>query len=168
MGERAARNERDRVIALHAAEFALSDAELDIENSSAPESRSAIFSPRSTEGFSGSCGQGEGNIYQGLCSNINNYPIVPWLTTDIANSSTNSSSVRFGRFTGQTMPHNGGPLPAQLPRYIIELMMDNTPGQSADAHYMYRVTAIGFGSGIGTQVVVQSIYRKSDNQEYSP
>ena len=165
MGEKAARNERDRVVALQAAESALSDAELDIENSASPASRSAIFSPVSTEGFTDGCGNGDGNIYQGLCSNLGNAQKSPWLTTTIANAGANSVSVQYGRFTGQTLPHNGGPFPIQLPRYLIELMLDNTAGQSADAHYLYRITAIGFGSSLETQAVVQSYYRKSENKE---
>jgi type IV pilus assembly protein PilX len=165
MGERAVRNERDRVIALHAAESALADAELDIENSTATTSRSAIFSPLSIEGFTDGCSTGDDNIYQGLCNNVGDIKTAPWLTVDIANTNANSSSVQFGHFTGQTMPHDGGPLPGQLPRYIIELMIDNTPGQSANANYMYRITAIGFGSDISTQAVVQSFYRKSINKE---
>jgi type IV pilus assembly protein PilX len=160
MGEKAARNERDKVIALQAAEAALVDAELDIENATASTSRSAIFSPHSAQGFSDGCGTDDDNLYQGLCTSPEGQSAA-WLTAAIADASSHSPSVKFGRFTGQTMPHGGGSLPSELPRYIIELMPDNAAGQTANGAYMYRVTAIGFGSNRDTQAVVQSFYRKS-------
>lgn len=160
MDEKAARNERDRIVALQAAEAALADAELDIENSPSPASRSALFSPHSGIGFSIDCARGDTNIYQGLCLNSTDPRKSAWRTVDIANSSASSVSVRLGRFTGQTMPIGVGPLPAQIPRYVIELMPDSIAGQSADPVYMYRITAIGFGSDPSSQAVVQSFYRK--------
>jgi type IV pilus assembly protein PilX len=172
MGEKAMRNERDKQIAMNAAESALNDAEKDIEHSTAAESRSAIFSSDSAEGFSESCGRGDKNSYQGLCINHEDSKKLTWLTVDIANALTNtsasSSSVQFGHFTGQTMPTisagtSQGPFPAQLPRYIIELMIDNAAGQSAKASYMYRITAIGFGAESATQIVLQSFYRKTES-----
>src|SRR5690349_9465560 len=119
MDEKAARNERDKQIAMHAAEAALADAEKDIENGNSPASRSAIFSPRSAEGFSEGCTSGDRNIYQGLCTHQGQDGA--WMTADIANTGSNSPSVQFGRFTGQTMPTGNGPFPNELPRYIIEL-----------------------------------------------
>ena len=56
MGEKASRNDRDRKIAFEAAESALFDAELDIDNSQ----RSYLFSPNSVEGFALNCGRGDG------------------------------------------------------------------------------------------------------------
>jgi len=51
-GEKAARNDRDRLIAFRAAEAALLDAELDIRHSpDISESRSYIFSADSKQGF---------------------------------------------------------------------------------------------------------------------
>ncbi|MET3109346.1 type IV pilus assembly protein PilX [Oxalobacteraceae bacterium GrIS 1.18] len=154
-------NQHDRLIALEAAESALIDAELDIENSHVNNSRSQLFSRHSAKGFTNGCGKGEANIYQGLCLNNDAATEPIWLSSNIANGNTNSPSVQFGRFTGQTMPSGTGPLPNQLPRYIIELMPDNAPGNSADTTYIYRITAIGFGSNSNTQVVVQSFYRKA-------
>jgi type IV pilus assembly protein PilX len=161
MGEKAARNERDKHIAMHAAEAALADAEKDIENSTAKASRSALFSPYSTEGFTEGCGKGDGNKYQGLCINHGSQHKAAWLDVALTNSDTNSASVQFGRFTGQTMPSGVGPFPAQLPRYIIELMLDTTPGLSASPLYFYRITAVGFGADSSTQIVLQSFYRKT-------
>lgn len=162
MGEKAARNEREKQVAMHAAESALLDAEKDIENSSAKSSRSAIFSPYSTEGFADGCGKGDGNRYQGLCTSHGSGQKSALFSADLANVGRSSPSVEFGRFTGQTLPNGDGPFPIQLPRYIIELMLDTTAGQSASAVYMYRITAIGFGPTSATQIVLQSFYRKSE------
>jgi len=170
MGEKAARNERDKQVAMHAAEAALADAEHDIENSTAATSRSVIFSPFSTEGFTDGCGRGDDNRYQGLCSNQHNNDHShqkdgrkdAWLTVDFSDTNAGSSSVPLGRFTGRTMPVGVGPFPSRLPRYIIELMRDSTAGQATSAAYMYRITAIGFGSDSATQIVLQSFYRKTE------
>ncbi|PRC95052.1 pilus assembly PilX family protein [Solimicrobium silvestre] len=159
MGEKAARNDRDRQIAMQAAEAALTDAEMDIENSS----RSVIFSPDSSEGFTDLCGKGDSNIYQGLCTYNGDRKTAAWLTADIANTSGTAASVKYGRFTGKTMPSGAGPFPNKLPRYLIELMMDTAPGQEVKAAYIYRISAVGFGTNSSTQVVVQSFYRKADS-----
>lgn len=159
MQEKAARNQRDRIIALQSAELALADAERDIENSTAATSRSTIFSPNSSEGFSERCGQGDSNIYQGLC--ISTVPTRSEIITALSSTGANSPSVPFGRFTGQTMPVGNGPLPGRLPRYVIELVKDNSPGQSTDTRYLYRITAVGYGAHSRTQVVLQSVYRKA-------
>lgn len=168
MGEKAARNERDKQIAMHAAEAALADAEKDIENSNAATSRSVIFSPYSTEGFAAGCGRGDENKYQGLCTSDESEQKDAWRTVDLANTDAGSASVQFGRFTGRVMPSGAGPFPGQLPRYIIELILDNTPeqpGSSTRAVYMYRITAIGFGTDSSTQIVLQSFYRKTETEE---
>lgn len=161
IGEKSARNAHDGALALFAAESALIDAELDIENSTATTSRSALFSSHSAAGFSNSCGSGERNLYQGLCLAERTVPKPIWQSADIANTGTNSVSVQFGRFTGRTMPTGHGAGPSRLPRYIIESMLDINPGQIAEQSYLYRITAIGFGISEPTQVVVQSVYRKS-------
>jgi len=159
MEERAARNERDRTIALQSAELALADAEHDIENSTSAASRSFIFSTVTNEGFTEQCGRGDSNLYQGLCLPSVRSPSE--ISQILSGMDANSASVPFGRFTGQTMPTGNGPLPGRLPRYIIELLKDNTPGQVAQARYLYRITAIGFGADSSTQVMLQSVYRKA-------
>jgi len=161
IGEKSSRNEHDRLVAMLAAESALADAETDIENAATNVSRSAMFSPKSNAGFIEGCGKGDANIYQGLCFSNETTPMPLWNTVNIADTGANSISVKFGRFTGRTMPVGQGALPCQLPRYIIELMPDYLPGQAADAPYLYRITAIGFGMSRTTQAVVQSVYRKS-------
>ena len=149
------------MIAILAAESALADAEADIENADTTVSRSALFSPKSNAGFIESCGRGETNSYQGLCFSDETTLKPLWTTVDIADTGANSVSVKFGRFTGRSIPVGQGSLACQLPRYMIELIQENFPGQAADATYMYRITAIGFGTKRTTQAVVQSLYRKS-------
>lgn len=164
--EKAARNDRDRQIAFQAAEAALGDAELDIENSPAPEkSRSRIFSKNSSLGFpddsEASCQSGKGNIYLGLCSHSRDAGKAAWLTANLTDDSSAQNTVPYGTFTGKSFPIGKGNLPSKLPKYIIELLVYNHEGESADqVSYFYRVTAIGFGARENTQVVLQAFYRK--------
>lgn len=165
-GERASRNERDRQIAFQAAEAALMDAELDIENSTDPGSRSALFSKDSALGFPGDgdalCGIGITNRYLGLCKHSLSGAPQTWLAVDFLNENdATTQSVPIGHFTGQSFQVGEGALPIRKPRYMIELMTYNRGGEAADQiSYFYRVTAIGFGAHDTTQVVLQSFYRK--------
>lgn len=163
MGEKAARNERDRQIALQAAEAALLDAETDIENAgAAAASRSSIFAHDRAEGFVAGCGSGTSNRYLGLCLPAGgDVPI--WGTVDFLDQSANASTVPYGHFTGQTFQAGEGVMPARAPRYVIELMPFNIAGGDAThdhISYFYRITAIGFGPQESTQVVLQTFYRK--------
>lgn len=87
------------------------------------------------------------------------------MAIDFGNTDSDAASVPFGRFTGQTLPQGtdagASPFPAQLPRYIIELMTDHSVGQATNSFYIYRITAVGFGTDSKTQAVLQSFYRKS-------
>jgi type IV pilus assembly protein PilX len=162
-GEKASRNERDRQIAFQAAEAALMDAEMDIENSPAQESRSNIFAPDSADGFTPGCGAGSGNIHLGLCNRAEEGTTPIWQSIDFLDQSEQARSVPYGRFTGQSFQTGKGFLPGRKPRYIIELMAYNLPGAGTsgeDMTYFYRVTAIGFGARDETQVVLQTFYRK--------
>jgi len=168
-GEKASRNERDRQIAFQAAEAALMDAELDIENSpSALQSRSAQFSKNSTFGFPAegedSCGAGIENRNLGLCKAAWEGSVPVWQTVDfLDDDSVTTHSVPYGKFTGQVFQTGKGSLSSKSPRYVIELMSYNKPGESAEKDhksYFYRVTAIGFGTRDLTQVVLQTFYRK--------
>jgi type IV pilus assembly protein PilX len=170
-GEKASRNDRDRQIAFQAAEAALKDAELDIEHSpDAGHSRSSRFSKKSAQGFPGEgeplCRAGDGNIDQGLCRHAANGELPAWQAVDFLDAdSATASSVPYGRFTGKFFMTGKGALPVRLPRYVIELMRYNRPGESAEQQegsYFYRITAIGFGAKDTTQVVLQTFYRKED------
>lgn len=174
-GEKASRSDRDRQIALQAAEAALKDAELDIDPQGAvsANSRGDSFDTTSILTFVDGCGAGSGNQYQGMClPSTSGQPV--WQTIDLTDTSTNSVSVTFGKFTGQTMVVGKGAFPTQFPRYIIEAVPDvdiagiadmgqaeNPNAGNTAKKYIYRITAIGFGSNVNTQVVLQSFYRKA-------
>jgi type IV pilus assembly protein PilX len=165
-GEKAARNDRERQIAFQAAEAALMDAELDIENAIGVNSRSGLFDRSSTEGFAAGCGAGLANRHLGLCTRASDGETPVWQSIDFLDASANARSVPYGHFTGQYFQTGGGSLPVRPPRYIIEVMPFNKEGEAAtggDLSYFYRVTAIGFGMRETTQVVLQTFYRKDGN-----
>ncbi|WP_245549160.1 pilus assembly PilX family protein [Noviherbaspirillum massiliense] len=165
-GEKAARGDRDYQIALQAAEAGLMDAELDIENSPDPSiSRSALFAGGGAEGFIAGCGAGLANPHLGLCSQPAEGMPPAWTSIDFLDESANARSVPYGRFTGQSFQAGQGPLPAKVPRYVIELMPYNRAGEDATKGgrtYLYRITSMGFGMRDTTQVVLQTVYRKED------
>lgn len=161
--EKASRNDRDRQIALQAAEAALMDAELDIEGSpDKSKSRSALFGKDYAEGFIAGCGAGSDNPFQGLCQRSEEGGAPVWQSVDFADESDNARSVPHGRFTGHVFQTGQGSLPAKPPRYIIELMHYTGAAASAgeDMTFFYRVTAVGFGMQPTTQVALQTFYRK--------
>ncbi len=167
-GEKSSRNDRDHQIAFQAAEAALLDAEMDIENSpDASRSRSDLFSSTSARGFpadaNAKCGSGVHNNYLGLCRHAEVGSVPIWQTVNFMDdSASTSSSVPYGRFTGQSFHTANGSLPVKLPRYIVELMQYKIPGARADeSSYFYRITALGFGAKETTQVALQTIYRKT-------
>lgn len=170
--KRMSRNQRDTDIAFQAAEAALRDAEYDIQNASAgngtaTNTRSAIFDPTKTTGFPGSgCntgGPGTATPYQGLCQPAPDGATAVWNTVSWSTSGT-PQTVGFGDFTGRTFPTGTGLLPAQKPRYIIEILPDRTIGGNVQgpATFLYRITAVGWGPNLGAQVMLQSVYRKTD------
>lgn len=166
-GERAARNDRDRQIAMQAAEAALTDAEFDIEGtapaSSGKKNRAALFQRQFHAAFEAGCGTSttDANGTQGLCAQPATDSKPAWLTINLAQDTTRS--VAFGTFTARSFPANEiGIQPARPPRYIIENIRDY--GASADGargnDRAYRITAVGFGPRDNTYVVLQTIYRK--------
>lgn len=159
--EKSARNERDRYIALQAAEAALADAERDIEGGSDRASaRAAMFADGSAIGFADGCGHGADSVNLGLCTRAPP-PLAPaWQAADLSGDS--GCAVPYGKFTGAAMPTGSGSLPARTPRYIIELMPLARAGEDAGqrAGNFYRITSIGFGTRDTTRVVLQSFYRK--------
>lgn len=163
-GEKAARGERDRHIAFQAAEEALMDAERDIEGQPGAPGRSAMFASDSAAGFAADCvGQ------PGLCLPAAGSAPPIWLVKELdADDESVGGAVAYGRFTGAAMQTGQGFLPFRRPRYLIELLPFHAPGEeagaplgaAAPASYLYRVTAIGFGASVDTQVVLQTYYRK--------
>ena len=167
--EKASRNDRDRQIAFQAAEAALMDAELDIENSPASSaSRSKLFSKGSALGFPTEgedvCHAASAGKHHGLCRRTPDGTAPAWQSVDFADDAASSArSVPYGKFTGQSFPAGQGPLPGKLPRYIVELMPYHKQGEGVDqAGYFYRITAIGFGPRETTQVLLQTFYRKEN------
>lgn len=168
LSEKSSRNDRDRQIAFQAAEAALLDAEMDIENSpDAAKSRSHLFSNTSALGFpnedTATCGSGEQSPYLGLCSHSPAGTAPVWHLIDFMDDAPGSvNSVPYGRFTGQLFPTTHGFLPSRVPRYIIELMHHAKAGERADeVRYFYRITAVGFGASETTQIALQTVYRKA-------
>lgn len=158
--EKSARAERDRQLALAAAEAALGDAERDIEGAAgAGSERASYFLPGAHAGFADSCGP-RGQANAGLCGYSATAPA--WKAVDLAADGTGARSVPYGAFTGAAMRTGAGPLPSRLPRYIIEPLPVRLEGEDASAPLpgVFRVTALGFGARDTTRVVVQSVYRK--------
>lgn len=168
LGERAARNDRDRQTAFQAAEAALSDAEIDIMGPNAStEQRVAMFGT-----FGADEGCSNGATTRGFCGA---------LASDAYKSIfkdgwSGRRYATFGEFTGRTTfwddgevrysdfaVSSSGALPVQLPRYIIEKSAINyrnraaTAGKPFDA---FVITAIGYGIQPGTQVVLQAVISK--------
>ncbi|CAN7471486.1 pilus assembly protein [Pseudoduganella sp. LjRoot289] len=164
LGEQAARAERDRYVARQAAEDALADAEKEVIGSAAGSpARTALLAAGNGLGFAPGCGQGYDNPRLGLCAQMDGDAAPAWQTVDIGEDGASSRSVPYGRFTGADMETGQGFLPFRRPRYIIERVPYHPPGEDAGGtHYLYRVTAIGFGAREGTEVVLQGSYRKAD------
>ena len=160
--EKSARNERDRHIALQAAEAALADAERDIQALDPSSPRAAMFATGSALGFVAGCGKGAAHPGLGLCSRVDAPGVPAWVGAPLS-SDDDESAVEYGAFTGARMPTGAGSLPGRPPRYIIELMPFPLAGADASgpSANFYRITAIGFGSRPATKVVLQSFYRKS-------
>jgi Tfp pilus assembly protein PilX len=150
---KSARLERERHIALQAAEAALADAELDIAGGAEPASaRAAALAAGSAAAFADGCGRSGDGL--GLCRAAAEPAAPVWQAADLAGD----VAVPYGRFTGAGMPLGGGLLPARAPRYIIERLAP--PGSEAGG-ILYRITAIGFGSRASIRVVLQSVYRRA-------
>lgn len=163
LSERATRFDRDQQIAFQAAEAALVDAELDIRGpNTSVNQRLGQFTGKPDDKVNFVAGCGTGTLLGGLCANtlINNKYV--WYNVDFTDESVGAKTVAFGTFTGRTLSvGTTGLRPEILPRYIIELIDDRTPGSSATSpKVLYRVTAMGFGPRKETQAVVQMIFRK--------
>lgn len=157
-GEKAARGERDRDVALVAAEDGLMDAEREIQGSSDAARRAAFDSG---EGFADKCGAGGPGL---RVRAVAGKPPV-WQVVDLSGVSDGGAcSVAHGAYTASAMPTGEGFLPFKKPRYLVERMECHQPGADASAgaepQYCYRVTAIGFGAQPETEVVLQSVFSK--------
>jgi type IV pilus assembly protein PilX len=171
--EKAARQERDRYVALQAAEAALADAERDIEGGKDVASpRAALFAPDSALGFTDGCGDAPDSANLGLCAQAGGVDAPAWQHAPLdAEGDAANGTIAYGSFTGARLPVGGATMPARLPRYVIELMPYTRVGEDAargGGGNFYRITAIGFGARAGTSVVLQSFYRKLADQGNPP
>jgi Tfp pilus assembly protein PilX len=149
--EKSASVERDRHIALQAAEAALADAEADIAGGANPASaRAALLASGSAADFVIGCGGSGEKI--GLCRAASGKAAPVWQAIDLAGA----RAVPYGRFTGASLPTGAGTLPARMPSYIIERLV-----LPSEAGIFYRITAMGFGARASTRAVLQSCYRKA-------
>ena len=160
LGEKSARNDRDRQIAFQAAEAALGDAEIDIMGPNpASNSRSQEMDSRTLQLFAKDCGTTADN--RGLCStNTNAVPF--YKSVNFEEAGTSRRYVTLGEYTGRNSGFATGnsALPAQLPRYIIETIAYNPIEGSCAQHKAFLVTAIGYGLNQQTQIMLQSVIFK--------
>lgn len=159
MGERGARNDRDRQVAWQAAEAALMEAEFDIRGPGTAN-RKDLFRESNLLNFQQDCGTSGDD--KGLClPNETGKPV--WLAVDFTAAS--SPSTEFGTFTGRAFnTGTTGLVPKKKPRYIIEALGDKQAfgdaSYSAAKKLVYRVTAMGFGTRDEIQAVTQMVFRK--------
>jgi type IV pilus assembly protein PilX len=66
----------------------------------------------------------------------------------------------YGVHTGHVMQAGVGGLPMALPRYVIEILPRRSDQKEDDRSKRFRITALGFGPGTDTRVMLQSVYRQ--------
>ena len=193
--ERMARSNRDYNIALQAAEAGLRDAQADVLNTGPWAQPVKRISGQS--GFNDLCTLGMCRVLVGAGLRVWEKPggvaDGDWLT----NLTSLDKSRMIGTHTGnyrmpttkypdeavaaQAQNNNAViapvPVPPSLkvggvtrqPRYLLEVMPDDRPGQRISAQalggyntgleFVYRVTAVGFGSDASTRVMLQMMYK---------
>jgi type IV pilus assembly protein PilX len=164
LGERMARNQSDRTLAMQAAEAALRDAELDLRTLRADGSlcRPGSAGCRATEdyapwengyAFRSTCPSGlcDGAATQAL-------PVKVWEP----GSALWSNAVTYGTYT---KPLGQGartfPAVARQPQYLIEKFLMQDGAEVGASAFYFRITARGYGGSSDTVVTLQSIYRPS-------
>ena len=165
LGERTTRNERDYQIAWQAAEAALMDAQFDIRGpNSGSAQRVALFTPENTSNFGPGCNTSA--EFRGMCAPSEGKPV--WAQVDFLDDGADAPTVAYGTFTGRAFDSGTtGVKPARAPRYMIEVVRDQTPMGSAASNtgskaapIMYRITSMGFGPREDVQVVLQIAFKK--------
>lgn len=162
--ENIAGNLRDRNLAFQAAEAALRDAKMDIENMKAP---GVSGDPRRSAPISGATNFGKDDTYPscsdatsgatlGLCLPTGTLYDDAALnaTTILTEKFTVAPSVAYGTFTGATALDKV----ASQPRYLIEAIKLRPRGDSRP-NIVYRITARGYGARMESQVTLQEVYR---------
>ena len=165
LGERTTRNERDYQIAWQAAEAALMDAQFDIRGpNSGSAQRVALFTPENTSNFVPGCNTSA--EFRGMCAPSEGKPV--WAQVDFLDDGADAPTVAYGTFTGRAFDSGTtGVKPTRAPRYMIEVVRDQTPMGSAASNtgskaapIMYRITSMGFGPREDVQVVLQIAFKK--------
>lgn len=160
LGEKSARNDRDRQIAFQAAEAALNDAEIDIMGpNAASNSRVCQVSSRKIELFAAGCGNDASS--RGLCGTNTSTTTPLYKSINFEDTSTSRRYVKLGEYTGRDGGFSSGnsALPAQLPRYIVEAIPFSMPGGQTN-HKAFLITGLGYGLNQRTQVMLQSVIFK--------
>jgi len=167
LGERSTRYDRDYLIASQAAEAALMDAECDlrgnVQSVNCTSTRNTTITPDNIVIFESGCSSNA--TRRGLCLPAAESTTVKpiWQTVNFLDDDpATARTVAFGTFTGKTFgAGTAGIQPERPPRYIVEVVPDQQPGQDASkTPKMFRVTAIGFGPRKEVQVVMQIGFRK--------
>lgn len=148
--ERMARNARDYNIALQAAEAALRDARKEFVTQTRTRE---IFK---VTGFASDC-------TNGLCDVGGTNP---WKQYLISNGVSYGSRTLDQATTVATrqLPASGSGQLASPPMYVIEALPDPVNGNNvASRNFLYRITAVGYGSSSNTQVILQEVFRPEDS-----
>ena len=176
MQTRMARAEREYQNAYAGAESALADGEREIIagtrrltlGSNSEIVTSSRIGPAFTS-LSGSCDSSgtltasQSGVGLGLYD-MTNCPTAWWLNMQF----TSTYSQILGGVTGVAYPLASSTFLAgssAAPRYVIDILPDNTPGQSASPNnrrQVFRITSRGVGSSSDTEVVLQSVIRRLD------
>lgn len=136
--ERMARNNREYNVALQAAETALRDAEKELN----PQTTNRLIFK--AVGFKSDCSNG-------LCASS---------TLDWSKAVDYATNTKAGLNSMNALTTSGIGKVAQQPKYLIEVMPDPLSCcNAASMRYIYRLTALGYGSTDNAQVILQEVYR---------
>jgi type IV pilus assembly protein PilX len=149
LGERMAGNERDRIIALQAAEAALRDADdaLPLLVGATPDCETL---------FSANCANG-------LCTTGAAVPAAPVWT------GREDLGIRYGNVTGKDPLLFNGKSPQRQPRFLVEWMVRDVqingvrPVDGETRRGLFRIYAWGYGLRPGTQVLLESLISHPNN-----
>jgi type IV pilus assembly protein PilX len=167
-GERIAGNERDRIIALQAAEAAMRDAELylrgyDINGNECPRDQTGcrLRSTADTSAYTPTCTAGQ-------CK-FDTPPTTPlWRDTALKNNAIPYGTLTKGSAATAPEFSMNGVKPFKQPEFLVE-RYDLNPASAANKQdiYMvapnikiavYRIIAFGYGQNPNTQVVLEGVY----------
>jgi len=171
MEERMAGNTRDSAIALQAAESALRDARRDISNLpvsgvgrgmsfTVGDFGNALAEP-------GTCNSSTDPDLRGLClpaldpsGDTHGKKLGAIVPSFPQHSLSGPPSLAYGEITGANdLGGEGKPVPATVPRYIIEGYCMRASGESLQPFCnFYRITARGYGRNPNTQITLQETF----------